>query len=224
MRYLTIDCESVAIPNVEDYIEPVSAPANYKDPVAIERYVLEARNRAAVTASLDVDLARLVAIGIRKDGPAEVFYCPDEKAERFALTLFWKHVTPSTMFVTFNGLGFDLPLVLRRSLYLDIKAPQIQLDRFKHPQVIDLLSILSMDGKLKYHGLSFYANRFGIPTEPDITGAEIAERFLAGDWDAIEQHCRYDVETTWRLAQRIGVVPTEPKLSDVLTVSGDMVL
>ena len=70
------------------------------------------------------------------------------------------------------------------------------------------MSILSMSGKLKWHSMSFYANRFGIPTEPDITGAEIAERFLAGDWDAIERHCRYDVETTWKLAQRIGVVPT----------------
>lgn len=209
MRYLVIDCETVAIPDVETYVEPVSAPANYKDPEKIRQYELEARNRAAVTASLDVDLARIVALGIRRqDGFVDVLRCVDEDAERFALKTLWQHVTPSTKWVTFNGLNFDLPLVLRRSLYLGIDAPEIQLDRFRHPMVLDLLSILSMDGKLKMHGLSFYANRFGLPVEPDITGAEIAERFLAGEWDVIEKHCRCDVETTWRLAQRIGAVPS----------------
>jgi predicted PolB exonuclease-like 3'-5' exonuclease len=211
MRYLCLDVETVAIPDVETYIEPVSAPSNYKDPEKIAQYILEARNAAAVKASLDVDLARIVALGYRReDGSIDVLRCPDEREERFALGVLWEQHRrhPGAKWLTYNGLEFDLPLVLRRSLYLEIPAPEIQVDKYRHPQVLDLMSILSMQGKLRWHSMGFYAARFGLPVEPDITGAEIAERFLAGDWDAIEKHCRYDVETTWRLAQRIGVVPS----------------
>ena len=89
-------------------------------------------------------------------------------------------------------------------------APPIQLDRYKHPQVQDVLQILSMDGRQKLHSLSFYANRFGLKTdEPDIQGKDVGEAWRNGDFAAVERHCRLDVMTTARLAERIGVLKPE---------------
>lgn len=208
IRYLTIDVEAVAIADVETYLEPVTAPSNYRDPEKIAAYEREARAAAIARAALDVDLARIVALGIKRDdGATDVLRCYDEAGERYALRTLWGHFEHARpQLVTFNGLGYDVPLLMRRSLYLGLWHPQIQCDRFKHPQVVDVMAILSMDGKLKSHGLRFYANRFGLPVQDEITGKEIAQCVAEGDWASVERHCRSDVDLTWQLAQRIGAV------------------
>jgi len=216
MRHLVIDVETVAIPDVATYLEPVSAPSNYKDEAKIAAYIAEETKRQTDKAALDIDLARIVAIGYYIEFPDQsvdgnVLLCKDETQEMTNLgklwDTFWKVYVPGgTVAVTFNGLAYDLPLLLRRSLYLGVTAPKLQLDRFRHPDAIDLMQILCLDGRLKMHGLQFYANRFKIPVEQDITGADIGAAVAAGDWAAVERHCAADVQTTYLLAKRMGVL------------------
>jgi hypothetical protein len=216
MRHLIIDVETVAIDDVATYLEPVSAPSNYKDEAKIAAYIAEETKRQTDKAALDIDLARIVAIGYRlvEKGVGDlgqVWLCRDETEEMTTLgklwDTFWKVYIPGhTVAITFNGLGYDLPLLLRRSLYLEVTAPKLQLDRYKHIDAIDLMQILCMDGRLKMHGLQFYANRFKIPVEQDITGADIGKAVADGDWSAVERHCSADVQTTYLLAKRMGVL------------------
>lgn len=217
MRHLTLDVEAVAIDDVDTYLEPVSAPSNYKDDSKIAAYVAEKRAELVSKAALDIDLARIVAIGYEWHGdPApfhEVMLCKDETQERTNLGKFWDTFWPESVTrndwsiaVTFNGMGYDLPLLLRRSLYLGVRSPKLQLDRFKHPEVIDLMQLLSLDGRLRMHGLQFYANRFGIPVDDDIVGAEVGAAVAADDWASVEKHCAADVQTTTALAKRMGVL------------------
>jgi DNA polymerase elongation subunit (family B) len=217
-RHLIIDCETVAINDVQTYLEPPTAPSNYKDEAKIAAYIAEESKRQAEKAALDIDLARIVAIGYHfvTSGPddqpeVEVLLCKDETQEMTNLgklwDAFWKVYIPGhTVAVTFNGLAYDLPLLLRRSLYLGVTAPKLQLDRYRHIDAIDLMQILCMDGRLKMHGLQFYANRFKIPVEQDITGADIGKSVADGDWAAVEKHCAADVQTTYALAKRMGVL------------------
>jgi hypothetical protein len=210
MQPFIIDVEAVAIEDVDTYLEPVAAPSNYKDAEKIAAYQAEKRAELTERAALDVDLGRIIAIGIsRPDYPTEV-WTTQHRTEHDLLEQLWEIWTrqDNPRLVTFNGLGYDVPLLLRRSLYLGVPAPYIQCDRFKHPQVIDLMATLSMDGKLKFHGLQFYLNRFGYQgIEPDITGAEIAKAYAEGDWPSIERHCYLDVAGTKWLAERIGAIP-----------------
>jgi predicted PolB exonuclease-like 3'-5' exonuclease len=214
MRHLVIDVETVAIDDVATYLEPVSAPSNYKDELKIKAYIEEETKRQTEKAALDIDLARIVAIGWHWTGAperSEVMVIRDEIQERTILGEFWHRFWPvyipgHTVAVTFNGLGYDLPLLLRRSLYLGVTAPKLQLDRYKHIDAIDLMQILCLDGRLKMHGLQFYANRFKIPVEQDIAGADIGKAVADGDWAAVERHCAADVQTTYLLAKRMGVL------------------
>jgi hypothetical protein len=213
MRHLIIDVETVAIDDVATYLEPVSAPSNYKDEAKIAAYIAEETKRQTDKAALDIDLARIVAIGWREVGfhVAETWLCRDEVEEMTNLGKLWDtfwnvYIPGHTVAVTFNGLGYDLPLLLRRSLYLGVTAPKLQLDRFRHPDAIDLMQILCMDGRLKMHGLQFYANRFGLKVDQDITGADVGAAVAAGDWAAVERHCAADVQTTYLLAKRMGVL------------------
>lgn len=212
MQPIVLDVEAVAIQDAETYLEPVSAPSNYRDPDKIAAYEQDAKRETLAKAALDVDLARIIAVGLKVPDQPTFVMTLHNTSEAQMLTTVWEtwhdYRDRQPMLVTFNGLGYDVPLLLRRSLYLGIQAPYISCDKYRHPQQLDLMAILSMDGKLKYHGLQFYLQRFGYPKAgTDITGAEIAARYAAGDWDAIEQHCRQDVEGTAWLAERIGAVP-----------------
>jgi predicted PolB exonuclease-like 3'-5' exonuclease len=196
--------------------EPVDAPSNYTKPEAIAAYVAKAKQAQLDKAALDIDLARIVCLGFLVHGAstpeAEMHLMRDETQERTLLGAFFTQFFSShntadwPILVTFNGLGFDLPLLLRRALYLGVRAPNIQIDRYKHPHVIDLMALLNLDGRLKSHSLRFYANRFGIPVDDESTGADIGALVEADNWQAVEAHCASDVAATYALAKRMGVL------------------
>jgi hypothetical protein len=212
-RYIVLDLESHAIPDAATYLtEPVDAPSNYKDPEKIAAYIKDAKQAQLDKAALDIDLARIVCLGLADGIGSEVQLFKDQTQEMTALGEFFdkffrSHNTADwPVLVTFNGLGFDLPLLLRRALYLGVKAPQIQIDRYKHPHVIDLMDLLSYSGKMKAHSLAFYCSRFGIPVNDENTGKDIAALIAADNWAAVEAHCASDVAATYALAKRMGVL------------------
>ena len=212
MQPFVIDCETIGIPNAADYLEPVTAPSNYKKPEAIAAYIAEETPKQLERASLDIDLAQIICLGIQTPDGNTLVYRGDKVTEVEMLTWLWEmwnaHPWDERIFVTFNGTSYDVPLLLRRSLYLGIKAPIIQCDRFKHPQIVDLMTSLNYGDIKKTHGLQFYLQRFGYPGGgQDVSGKDIAALHAAGDWDAIAEHCRADVDGTAWLARRINQMP-----------------
>jgi hypothetical protein len=206
-RHVVIDIEATGIADAAEFLEPVAAPSNYRDPEKIAAYIAEANLAAVGKCALDPDLARIVAIGIvvPEAGTSVVLTAKDEEQERNLLAATWAalrgHVT-----VGYNVLGYDLPVLLRRSLYLGVPAPAIQIDKYRHPTVIDLMQVLSFNGAIKFRGLKFYTKRFGIPVSDTITGAEIPKLVEAGQWDQVIAHVTADVEATVALARKLGVI------------------
>lgn len=208
-RKLIIDLETVAIDDAAQYIEPVSAPSNYKDPEKIRAYEAEAAKTAIDKCALDPDLCRIVAIGhMLEDDPQPVVSCVrNEDSERLALTLFWR-IASDRLFVSFNGFKFDLPVLMRRSLYLGVEHPVLNLDKYRSHH-IDLYNRLTYNGVLPAHSLRFYCARFGIQVDDLTTGKDIAEMARKQDFDGIRHHCRADVLATRDLAKRLGYVGAE---------------
>jgi predicted PolB exonuclease-like 3'-5' exonuclease len=215
MRYIILDLESHAIPDAATYLtEPVEAPSNYTKPEAIAAYVAKAKQAQLDKAALDIDLARIVCLGVNHvtDTMVDTNIMKDETQERTMLGAFFGAFFSSNntadwpVLVTFNGLGFDLPLLLRRALYLGVKAPNIQIDKFKHPHVIDLMALLNYGDKNRSHSLSFYCQRFGIQVDDENSGKDIAALIAADNWHAVECHCASDVQATYALAKRLGVI------------------
>lgn len=205
---LVFDLEAAPIDGAEAYLEKPEAPSNYSKPDAIARYIEKATAEQLAKCALDVDLARIVAIGVLGEGDDSptVWLCKTEQAERAALQWFWGLISPYPYprLVGFNLCGYDLPMLYRRSLYLKVKAPPIQFSKYRHPTIDDLMLTLSFDGVLKYRGLSFYAKRFGIDVPDTMTGADIAQAVRESNWDAIDAHVTADVLKTAALAERLG--------------------
>lgn len=216
MQHLIVDLETCAIDDVETYLEPQSAPANYKDPEKIAAYIAQANLEAADRAALDPDLCRIAAIGFYTGNQPVVLPCRNEQEEKEALQGLWAVYSlldrsyDHGKIVVFNGLAFDLPVVLARSWYLSVPAPAIQIDKFRHPGVIDLAQLRSFNGATKMHSLSFYCNRLKLgPFDDDVEGKEIPALVREGSeasWTKILRHCEADVRRTYALAMRMGVV------------------
>jgi predicted PolB exonuclease-like 3'-5' exonuclease len=200
---LVFDIETAPLPDAADYLEAIEVPANYKDPEKIATYVAECHAEQLKRCSLDVGLCRIVAIGMWRDRESapEILTAADMD-EPAMLARFWTNADRRQL-VGFNCITFDLPVLLRRSLYLGVRAPSIQVDRFRHPTVTDLLQVLSHHGALRLRSLNFYCRRFGFAVTDTLTGADIAAAVANGRWSEIETHVRADVQKTALLAAKV---------------------
>jgi uncharacterized protein YprB with RNaseH-like and TPR domain len=206
---LIVDLETVSIADAEQYLtDPITAPSNWKDPEKIAAYIADATKSQLNKCALDPDLARIVALGyIFQDSNTPVVHViKDEATEQWALTEFWRHVITAgnspRQLVTFNGLRFDLPVLMRRSLYLGVPYPKLNLDRYRTIH-LDLYDILTYHGVLPAHSLRFYCARFGILIDDLTTGKDIAQLVAEGNLDAVVAHCQADVMATQALARRV---------------------
>lgn len=209
---MILDIETIAIDGAEALVEPVSAPSNYKDEAKIAAYVAEGQARQIEKAGLYPWTARIIAMGWCEDSDdaAIVRVMNSEAAERDVLGEFWGRVWDRRTnvvlpLVTFNGRAFDLPVLMVRSRLLGVRYPVLNIDRFRSPHP-DLLRILTFDGVLDYRSLTWFAKRFGLPTDDAFSGREIAQLHEDGNWDAIRMHCESDVMLTRMLAERMGLV------------------
>jgi hypothetical protein len=210
MRHLIIDVASAPLPDAEQYLDgTVRAPANYKDPDKIAAYVAEKAADRLAEAALDIDLARITAIGTSLESTnISLSLCRDEQDERLALTELATRLT-GVCLVTYNGHSFDLPLLMRRARYLGVTFPAINLDRFKSPHV-DLLEVLSDRNPTRRRSLQFYVKRLGwTDLTKTLTGAEEAQVPVTGRWEDLADSLRQDITATYRLAQWLGVMARE---------------
>jgi len=207
---IILDIETAPIAGVAAYIEPADAPSNYKDPAKIEEYVRAREREQIERAALDVDLCRVIAIGVMLPASLTplVRLAHSEEDEAGMLRNFFA-LTEDASFVGFNILDFDLPVLLRRALYLGIDAPAISVGKYRHPRVLDLMQMLSYDGKLRYRSLAFYCRRFGIAAKDDaFDGAHVPALFAAGQFEDVIEHVRCDVLQVAGLAARLGHWPS----------------
>jgi hypothetical protein len=158
--------------------------------------------------SVDPDLCCIVAIGYayHDTDRVECHVCRTEEDERMGLESFWRN-TRGHLYVSFGGNQFDLRVLKRRSLYLGVKHPNVNVDRYRSEHR-DMQAILTDNGATQPKGksVSFYCSRFNIENDDPIMGEDIAGLVKAGDWASVESHCRSDVAKEKQLAQRLGLI------------------
>lgn len=241
-RRFVIDIETYPIDGAADYLDPVepipepdlslvTAAKNLTDPVKVAAD-LEKRKQAAIEAyheqveqqarkraellercALDPDLCRIVALGWMAEDAEEiqVYLGKDEHSEATALMLFWKALDQRVT-IGYNQVGFDLPILARRSLYLGVDAPALNLDKYRSNH-IDLQQRLSLNGTKPYRSLNWYCKRFGLDVPADVTsGKDIGALVAEGNWEAVAAHCEADVRKTKALAARMGLLKLQPEM------------
>jgi len=211
MRYLILDLESLPHPDAHQWLAPVLPAANLKDPAKIAASIEERTAERDDKLGLDPDCCVIAALGYHVVGNAEPFCDVTmglEKNEGDALEHLARELRKdaSTKIVTFYGRQFDLPVLMRRAMYLGVPFPKLNIDRWKSPH-IDVWDELTFNGALRTaHSLKFYCRRLGIDTKDPVDGAQVSELARAGRWDEIRDHCIADIGATHALANRLGLL------------------
>lgn len=163
---------------------------------------------------LRLHLHRVVAISavLRLGDNLRVWSLGDEASEEAELVRRFydglDRYTPTL--VSWNGSGFDLPVLHYRALLHGIAAPRYwdtgdddtsfrwnnYLGRF-HWRHIDLMDVLSGFQIRAAAPLDEVAIMLGFPGKLGMSGARVWERFQAGDVGSIRRYCETDVLNTY---------------------------
>ena len=132
--------------------------------------------------------------------------------------------------VSWNGSGFDLPVLHYRSLVHGIAAPRYwdtgHFDReskwdsyigryqFRHT---DLMDVLALYQSRNYVPLNEMAMLCGFPGKLGMDGSKVASAVRSGQIDAVRAYCETDVVNTWLVYlrfQRMRGLLTADELAD----------
>jgi len=216
MSWLVVDVATAAIDGAGSFLDPVSAPSNWKDPEKIAAYVAEKTAEREAHAALDLDLARLTAIGTygQLDEAPAVGLLRTEDEERGALRRLATRLDARLTLVTYSGFSFDLPVLMRRAKYLGVPFPKLNLDRYRSPHV-DVMLELSYRDPSRRRSLGFYVRRHGwTDLAKPLEGAEESQVHQSGRWDELLLSVGHDLLATARLARWEGLIHPATPLVD----------
>jgi predicted PolB exonuclease-like 3'-5' exonuclease len=127
--------------------------------------------------------------------------------ERDTLTRFTSYVAEETPVIyTYNGRGFDLPVIEARCMRYGIDAgalhKELYRSRYRGPGHVDLIEKLSNDGASRRSNLESWARLCGLPGKMTTTGSDVAALVAAGNLEAVNVYCEQDAAQTWAIALR----------------------
>ncbi|HAT03539.1 MAG TPA: 3'-5' exonuclease [Candidatus Magasanikbacteria bacterium] len=130
------------------------------------------------------------------------YWAGDEKE---ILEKFWKAISHANKFVTFNGRGFDCPVLMLRSAMLQVKPSRnLMTYRYSTETHVDLLEQLTFYNATRKFNLDFYCKAFGIesPKSHGVTGHDVGPMFKNGEYEKIARYCAGDLHATRELYLR----------------------
>ncbi len=172
------------------------------------------RQQAAGTEFLQLHQHRVVAISValRSGDSFKVWSLGDEESDEAELVQRFfdgiERYTPDL--VSWNGGGFDLPVLHYRALRHGIQAPRYwevgEKDRdFKwnnylsryHWRHVDLMDVLANFNPRANAKLDEIAVMLGFPGKLGMSGGKVWDKFLEGGIKEIRDYCETDVLNTW---------------------------
>lgn len=141
-------------------------------------------------------------------------YRPHEITRRFWMG--WRHYQHPT-FVTFNGRGYDLPVMelaayrygysLPEWFNLNARSFEQARNRYNTSSHLDLMDLFTNFGAGKATGgLNLLANLIGKPGKTGIDGSYVQDMYERGEVEAINDYCRCDVLDTYFVFLRSRVL------------------
>ncbi len=125
--------------------------------------------------------------------------------ERELLRQFWarlKDLRPA-LFITHNGLGFDLPFIKKRSIIHRVKpSMDISLARFRTEPVFDTMAVWSNWDNRGWVKLDVLARALHVETKSG-SGKQVADMWARGQGRAIAEYCLQDTYVTYACYQRM---------------------
>ena len=155
-------------------------------------------------------LACVSLLVIEQDAMARPLYSlhsfsREQCSERAIIASVERVLADSFEVITFNGRGFDIPVLMTRVALTGEYAPTIArlyAQNRRTPGLhVDLIDIVSGYGAAPKVSLNQLCAAFSIPCKLDAGGADVASLVAAGEWRKLSHYCETDVIATYLAAQ-----------------------
>ena len=187
-------------------------------------YVMQAKRREATgNEFLSLEQQRVVAISVamRTRDVFRVWSLGDPAAPEIELIQRFfdgiERFTPDM--VSWNGSGFDLPVLHYRALRHGVQAPRYwesgdiddsfrwnnYLNRYHHRH-LDVMDVLSSFQSRARISLQAAAMLLGLPGKLGMSGDKVWDAYLAGEIDTIRNYCETDALNTFLVYLRFELV------------------
>jgi predicted PolB exonuclease-like 3'-5' exonuclease len=210
---LAFDIET--IPDVEGIRRLHGLPADLADREVAE-VAFQIRRTKTGSDFLPPQLHRVAVIScvLRSDEGIKVFSLEGKEAE--IIRRFYEGVEKFVpQLVSWNGGGFDLPVLNYRALIHGLSAPTFwetgdenrdfrfnnYISRY-HTRHLDLMDVLAMYQPRNNAALDEVAQLAGLPGKIGVGGAKVWETWLAGEGAKIRDYCEADTANTYLLYLR----------------------
>ena len=137
----------------------------------------------------------------------------DRFSEAELISRFWHIFESASTLVTFNGRGFDLPVLEIQALRHGLSLPRYfasgtyRGSRYSDAYHIDLCDFLSNFGAAQRRGsLDVFARLVGLPGKYSIAGEDVEYLYRQGRLREINQYCMTDVLQTFLLFLHIELL------------------
>lgn len=176
-------------------------------------------------SSFDGTFSRIVCIGMvlfsdeMEPRGAVAWYGNDE---RKLLQQFWQRIgreRPS-LYITHNGLGFDLPFIKKRSIIHQVKpAVEINLARFRTDPVYDTMAVWSNWETRGWVKLDILARALQVDSKSG-SGEQVLAMWERGEEKEVALYCLQDVYVTYACYSRMTF--RTPLSRDVVLLHSDL--
>jgi predicted PolB exonuclease-like 3'-5' exonuclease len=158
---------------------------------------------------------QIVTIGcllLEDYAPKKLGVVGEGKDERAMLTdlAAWLGKTRPTI-VTWNGRGFDMPVITSRTFRHGVPMPWWYSDRstryrYSPEGHFDLMDFLADFGAAKSAKLDVFAKLVGFPGKVGVDGSQVAPMVHAGKLDEVNAYCLCDVAQTAAIFLRVELL------------------
>lgn len=133
----------------------------------------------------------------------------DTLGEAGLVRAFWERIEAfDGSLVSFNGRGFDLPVLELHALRYGLSAPRYFGERnglrTRYGRHFDLHDWLTNNGAARLRGgLNLVAKLVGLPGKGEVSGADVQGLWERGCWEDLHRYCRDDVLQTYFVFLRV---------------------
>ena len=198
------------------YEDTIAAPANYKKPEAIAKWMDENRKRLVTEhrhkQCFDATTGEIVTLGFKVGSNPSDCFSLGSGSEEDILQTFFDYIDEekrfdktSPLFIGHNHIKFDLPFIWRRAKILGVQVPAY----FPPPAELKPWSTNVFDTMVAWAGpqgsisMDRLARVLGFPGKGEMDGSMVWQYYLDGKQADIDAYCIDDVITTALIAEAL---------------------
>ena len=201
LKTISIDLETISDESVLPLLPSVEPDSRLKDPVKIAASIEKKKEEQIAKMSLSPTTATICCFGWATADSSGHLLLNESGTEKQLLKNIWGVLSEFDHFVTFNGINFDIPVLLMRSAIHRV-GPSVNISTRKYTiqNHTDCRMVLGQWDKYASGTLDFYSRLFlGESSKQEVDGSKIQGMWDSGLYAEIAEYCESDCEKTLKI-------------------------